>query len=106
MLSIVTATTWWATPRRRIAAAIPTGPAASQQNWLKRADGDVMAIVHSGVVRAALTAFLGLTQDRIAPVGNGAGAILNFAEVTSPFAKLEGFNLGSFSQDAHAFASR
>jgi broad specificity phosphatase PhoE len=74
-------------------------------DWLKRADGDVMAVVHSGVVRVALAAFVGLTQDRLAPVGNGAGAILSFADVTSTVAKLEGFNIGTFTQDAQAFAT-
>jgi glucosyl-3-phosphoglycerate phosphatase len=68
------------------------------RDWLKQADGDVLAVVHSGVVRAALSAFLGLSQDKLAPVSNGTGTILNFADAFSD-ARLEGFNLGMFAPE-------
>lgn len=75
------------------------------RDWLKKADGDVLAVVHSGVIRAAMVAFFGLTQDKILPVTPGTGTILNFDDPTSPYAKLEGYNIGLFApQTAEAVA--
>lgn len=65
--------------------------------WLNRAEGDLLAVVHSGVIRAALTAFLDLPQDRIIPVTPGTAAILNFDNRKLENAKLEGYNVGLFA---------
>lgn len=73
--------------------------AGGLRDWLNSADGDVLAVVHSGVVRAALSAFVGLAQDRLAPVGNGSGTILNFSDASFVAARLEGFNLGMFAAE-------
>ncbi|XAT59598.1 histidine phosphatase family protein [Rhodobacteraceae bacterium Araon29] len=75
------------------------------RDWLKKADGDVLAVVHSGVIRAAMVALLGFTQDKILPVTPGTGTILNFDDLASPYAKLEGYNIGLFApQTAEAVA--
>lgn len=70
---------------------------AGLRDWLRRADGDVLAVVHSGVIRAALTAFLGLPQDRLIPVTPGTATMLNFDNPLSRNVRLEGYNLGLFA---------
>jgi len=75
------------------------------RDWLSRTDGDVLAVVHSGVVRAALSAFLGLTQDRLVPVTPGTGTILSFADAASRDVRLEGFNLGLFAPETASVVS-
>lgn len=67
------------------------------RDWLERIDDDVLAVVHSGVIRAAMVAFLGLTQNNILPVTPGTGTILHFDDAASPYAKLEGYNIGLFA---------
>lgn len=79
----------WQDFERRIVAGL--------RDWLQRTDGDVLAVVHSGVVRAALTAFLGLPQDRITPVTPGTATMLNFEDPASDRVKLEGYNIGLFA---------
>ncbi len=75
------------------------------RDWLDRTDGDLLAVVHSGVVRAALSAFLGLGQDKLVPVTPGTGTILNFADPHSDDIRLEGFNLGLFAPQSEATLS-
>ncbi|MCC5967300.1 MAG: histidine phosphatase family protein [Natronohydrobacter sp.] len=75
------------------------------RDWLRRTDGDLLAIVHSGVVRAALSAFLGLDQEKLVPVTPGTGTILNFADASSDDVRLEGFNLGLFAPQEEATLS-
>jgi len=67
--------------------------------WMQKADGDVLAVVHSGVIRAAMVAFLRLPQDRIMPVTPGTETILHFCDATSRTAKLEGYNIGLFAPE-------
>lgn len=67
------------------------------RDWMQKADGDVLAVVHSGVIRAAMVAFLGLPQDKIMPVTPGTGTILHFDRASDPSAKLEGYNIGLFA---------
>ncbi|MDN5788560.1 histidine phosphatase family protein [Pseudorhodobacter sp.] len=67
------------------------------RDWLKTADGDVLAVVHSGVIRAALNAFLGLSQDKMVPVTPGTATMLHFDDPFSKVVKLEGYNLGLFA---------
>lgn len=78
---------------------------AGLRDWLRRTDGDLLAVVHSGVVRAALSAFLGLTQDKLVPVTPGTGTILNFADAMSDDVRLEGFNLGLHAPQMEATVS-
>lgn len=75
------------------------------RDWLQRTDGDVLAVVHSGVVRAALSVFLGLSQDKLVPVTPGTGTILNFADAMSDDVRLEGFNLGLFAPQMESSVS-
>lgn len=64
------------------------------RDWLQKTDGDVLAVVHSGVIRAAMVAFLDLPQDKIMPVTPGTGTILNFERASDLSARLEGYNIG------------
>ena len=70
------------------------------RDWLRRIDGDVLAVVHSGVIRAAMVAFLGLPQHRLLPVTPGTGTILHFDHADAEDAKLEGYNIGMFAPQA------
>ena len=82
-----------------------TRVAEGLRDWLRKTDGDVLAVVHSGVIRAALVAFLGLLQHRLLPVTPGTGTILHFDGADAKHAKLEGYNIGLFApQSAEAVA--
>ena len=73
------------------------------RDWLARTDGDLLAVVHSGVIRAALSAFLGIPQGRIVPVTPGTATMLQFDTPFSTEVKLEGYNFGLFApQSAEA----
>ena len=75
------------------------------RDWLHKTDGDVLAVVHSGVIRAAMVAFLGLAQHRLLPVTPGTGTILHFDDADAEHGKLEGYNIGLFvPQTAKAVA--
>lgn len=70
------------------------------RDWLARADGDLLAVVHSGVIRAALSAFLELPQARIVPVTPGTATMLQFDNPFGGDVKLEGYNLGLFAPES------
>lgn len=72
---------------------------AGLRDWLSKANGDLLAVVHSGVIRVALAAFLGLPQDRIVPVTPGTATLLQFDTPFSRAAKLESYNLGLFAPE-------
>ncbi|MGX3020677.1 histidine phosphatase family protein [Ursidibacter sp. B-7004-1] len=66
-------------------------------NWAKRNDGDTLAIVHSGVVRAACESLVSLSTKHLLPVTQGT---LTIFEITpSNPIKLEAYNLGGFIPD-------
>lgn len=67
--------------------------------WLARAEGDVLAVVHSGVIRAACSEFLGIAPSRIMPTTPGAAMILRFDDPAGRGAKLEGYNIGALVPD-------
>jgi len=69
------------------------------RHWLAQAEGDVLAVVHSGVIRAACAEFLGLPPALTVPTTPGAAAILNFADSRGGEAKLEGYNIGALAPD-------
>lgn len=69
------------------------------RDWLDRTDGDVLAVVHSGVIRVALSAFLGLSQDRLVPVTPGTATLLQFDSPFSRAVKLESYNFGLFAPE-------
>lgn len=70
---------------------------AGLRDWLARTDGDLLAVVHSGVIRAALAAFLDIPQGRMVPVTPGTATMLQFDDPRSDNVKLEGYNLGLFA---------
>jgi probable phosphoglycerate mutase len=81
----------WAVFRARIAEGL--------RHYLHHADRDVLAVVHGGVIRAALHEFIGLPPSRVIPVTPGTATILNFATADAPTAQLEGYNIGAVVPD-------
>ncbi|MBN9347282.1 MAG: histidine phosphatase family protein [Devosia sp.] len=81
----------WTAFRDRIAAGI--------RDWMGRGEGDILAIVHGGVIRAACHEFLGLPPSRVIPVTPGTATILNFADGGAGAAQLEGYNIGAVVPD-------
>ncbi|KKB85099.1 phosphoglycerate kinase [Devosia limi DSM 17137] len=69
------------------------------RDWLGRGAGDMLAIVHGGVIRAACHEFIGLPPSRVIPVTPGTATILNFAGPTTETAQLEGYNIGAVVPD-------
>lgn len=65
--------------------------------WANQGDGDLLAIVHSGVVRAACQVLIGLPTSNLLPVTQGTLTIFEFDEHQQ--AKLEAYNLGGFIPD-------
>ena len=70
-------------------------------DWVYQGAGDLLAIVHSGVIRAACFGFLGLKPAQLLPVTPGALTIFEFDdEERSASPRLEAYNLGAFAPDA------
>ena len=70
------------------------------EDWVYQGAGDLLAVVHSGVVRAACFSFLGLKPAQLLPVTPGTLTILEFdADRASP-PRLEAYNLGAFVPDS------
>ncbi len=69
------------------------------RHWLAAGEGDLLAIVHGGVIRAALHAFLDLPPSRVIPVTPGTGTILSFRPGDFASAQLEGYNIGAVVPD-------
>jgi probable phosphoglycerate mutase len=84
----------WQSFRARVADGI--------RDWLGRTRGDLLAVVHGGVIRAACDEFLGLPPSRLVPVTPGTATILSFASPDAPCAQLEGYNIGSVAPDLAA----
>jgi probable phosphoglycerate mutase len=70
------------------------------REWLSAGSGDLLAVVHNGVVRAACHEFLGLPPSRTLPVTPGTATILNFDDAGA--ARLEAYNVGAFLPDVSA----
>ncbi|ARC89491.1 histidine phosphatase family protein [Rhodovulum sp. MB263] len=69
-------------------------------HWLYAGQGDLLAIVHSGVVRVACFGFLGLKPAHLLPVTPGNLAIFDFEDVRGAAPpRLEAYNLGEFAPD-------
>ncbi len=81
----------WSAFRERISAGI--------RDWMSRGEGDILAVVHGGVIRAACHEFLGLPPSRVIPVTPGTATILNFADGGAGPAQLEGYNIGAVVPD-------
>ncbi|TIT03000.1 MAG: histidine phosphatase family protein [Mesorhizobium sp.] len=81
----------WSAFRARVAAGL--------RDWLAWAAGDVLAVVHEGVVRAACHEFLDLPPGNAVPVTPGTATLLSFASAEASSAKLEGYNIGPFLPD-------
>ncbi len=65
--------------------------------WVKESNEDILAVVHSGVIRAACHSFVSLSASHLLPATQGTVTIFNF-EPNSPV-KLEAYNLGSMLPD-------
>ncbi|NSY59908.1 histidine phosphatase family protein [Agrobacterium tumefaciens] len=65
----------------------------------KQGEGDLLAVVHSGVVRAACTIFLGIQPHQILPVTPGALTIFEFAGSDLSKPRLEAYNVGPRTPD-------
>ncbi|TYA52124.1 histidine phosphatase family protein [Aggregatibacter actinomycetemcomitans] len=62
--------------------------------WTNKSDGDILAIVHSGVVRAACERLISLSTKHLLPVTQ---ATLTIFDITPNYPiKLEAYNLGNF----------
>ncbi|MGK5721842.1 histidine phosphatase family protein [Proteus mirabilis] len=67
------------------------------QNWVFKDDSDLLAVVHSGVIRAACNVFLNISPEFLLPATPGTITIFNFDSNKSP--KLEAYNIGSYIPD-------
>lgn len=65
--------------------------------WAAQCDDTLLAVVHSGVIRAACHALIGLPPRHLLPVTQGTLTIFRIEGDAPP--KLEAYNLGSFSPD-------
>ncbi len=66
--------------------------------WSKKDNNSILAIVHSGVIRAACVSLLELSPKHLLPVTQGTLTILNIEPGAA--VKLEAYNLGMFAPDA------
>ena len=82
----------WALFRARVADGL--------RHWLAAGQGDLRAVVHGGVTRAALHAFLDLPPSRVIPVTPGTGTILSFTPGNWQSAQLEAYNIGAVVPDS------
>lgn len=69
-------------------------------DWVGRGGGDLLAIVHSGVVRAACNVFIGLAPHHILPVTPGTLTVFDFANGDASAPRLEAYNIGALVPDA------
>ncbi|NGM44852.1 histidine phosphatase family protein [Rhodobacter sp. SGA-6-6] len=81
----------WEVFRDRVAAGL--------RHWLAAGEGDLLAVVHGGVIRAALDAFLQIPPSRVIPVTPGTGTLLSFPPGDFAAAQLEGYNIGAVVPD-------
>lgn len=65
--------------------------------WAGQCDDALLAVVHSGVIRAACHALLGLSPRHLLPVTQGTLTIFRMDEGRPT--RLEAYNLGGFSPD-------
>lgn len=69
----------------------------SLRQWVRESQGDILAVVHSGVIRAACCEFIDVSPSALMPVSPGAATI--FRIYSSEDFKLEGYNVGAFIPD-------
>lgn len=81
----------WETFRKRIGDGL--------RHWLAAGEGDLLAVVHGGVIRAALHSFIDLPPARVIPVTPGTGTILHFQPGQYQTGQLEAYNIGALSPD-------
>ena len=66
------------------------------KQWAEKEESDLLAIVHSGVIRAACKVFLNLSPEYLLPVTPGTISIFNFENKSI---KLEAYNIGAYIPD-------
>jgi len=67
--------------------------------WVNEEDSDILAVVHSGVIRAACKVFLNLPPEQLLPATPGTITIFDFEHGVNKMPKLEAYNIGSFIPD-------
>ncbi|MFC0226654.1 histidine phosphatase family protein [Serratia aquatilis] len=67
--------------------------------WIEKEDTDLLAIVHSGVIRAACKVFMKLPPENLLPVTPATLTIFNIEQGKT---RLEAYNIGAFIPDADA----
>jgi len=72
------------------------------RNWVSQEDSDLLAVVHSGVIRAACNVFINLPAEYLLPVTPGTVTILNFESPEQKRPKLEAYNIGALVPDREA----
>lgn len=72
---------------------------SSLREWVYKEDNDLLAVVHSGVIRAACKVFLNLSPEFLLPATPGTITILKFDFQSNKSPKLEGYNIGSYIPD-------
>ena len=72
------------------------------RGWVLQEDSDLLAVVHSGVIRAACHVFLNLPAERLLPVTPATMTIFNFECPEHKHPKLEAYNIGAFIPDKQA----
>ncbi len=68
------------------------------RSWIQADEGDLLAVVHSGVIRAACVVFLNLQPKQILPVTPGSLTIFNF-DSSAAQPRLEAYNIGALAPD-------
>ncbi|OXX69246.1 histidine phosphatase family protein [Vibrio sp. V19_P1S1T109] len=69
------------------------------RNKVYEEQSDLLAVVHSGVIRAACKAFLNLSPEHLLPASPGTLTIFNFDSYLLKSVKLEAYNIGSLIPD-------
>ncbi|EKT58154.1 histidine phosphatase family protein [Providencia burhodogranariea] len=72
---------------------------SSLREWVYKEDNDLLAVVHSGVIRAACKVFLNLSPEFLLPATPGTITILNFDFQSNKSPKLEAYNISAHIPD-------
>ncbi|WP_447878773.1 histidine phosphatase family protein [Serratia fonticola] len=72
------------------------------RGWVLQEDSDLLAVVHSGVIRAACHVFLNLPAEHLLPVTPATITIFNFECPKNDKPKLEAYNIGVFMPEKEA----
>ncbi len=74
---------------------------ATLQGWVNKEDSDLLAVVHSGVIRATCKVFLNLSPEFLLPATPSTITIFNFELNSEKSPKLEVYNIGFYRPDTN-----